>query len=131
MIENRDRDRNRKRDRGILPCPSSLIGFKGLMEEQLLWFAVVLILDFSPLPKTLVPICISLVLFLVPVLSLSAITPGNLSIMSAHLLCIYLTLNHRSRCRYHQSRHHYHLSRCIKMQQCEQLPFSMKLLSQI
>ena len=108
------------------------------MEEQLLWFAVVLILDFSPLPKTLVPICISLVLFLVPVLSLSAITPGNLSIMSAHLLCIYLTLNHRSRrryhrsrCRYHRSRCRYHLSRCIKMQQCEQLPFSMKLLSQI
>ena len=24
VIENRDRDRNRKRDRGILPCPSEI-----------------------------------------------------------------------------------------------------------
>ena len=54
------------------------------MEEQLPWFTMVLNFDLCPLPKTVVPICMLLVLFLDPILSSSDVTHGNSSKIFAH-----------------------------------------------
>ena len=53
------------------------------MEEQLLWLAAVLDLQFFSLPKILVPICI-LFGVLLPLARFPSAIPGNLSIISAH-----------------------------------------------
>ena len=54
------------------------------MEEQFLWFTVVLNFHLRPLPKTLVPICILVVLFLDPISFLSDVIHGKSSKMFVH-----------------------------------------------